>query len=60
MITDVDFIIRLDSNAILMTDSGNSHITRFPIRFELEKIDRVQVWGDVEQMLEVALKYKLR
>jgi len=58
----VNLKISFENSAIILTDNGNSVITKFDLQFELDRINRLQVYGNIKEMQEVSLKYnsKLR
>jgi hypothetical protein len=45
---------------VLIKDGGNSVVTDFPLMFEADKINRVQLWGNIAEMREVTLKFNQR
>lgn len=45
------------SNSVLINDKGNDLITVFPLKFDLELINRLQLWGNIKELYEVSLKY---
>lgn len=58
--TVVNLTLTFDRHSVLITERGNSLITNFELCFELDRIDCLQLWGDVEEMQEVSLKYNQR
>lgn len=54
---DVNLTLSFETGSVLITDSGNSLITKFPLKFELDRIDRLQLWGNVKELREISLKY---
>lgn len=53
----VNLKITFEKDAVLLIDNTNSIITKFRLHFELERISRLQLWGNIKELRTIALKY---
>lgn len=49
--------LTFEKDAVLLLDSTNSLITKFRLQFELDRICRLQLWGNIKELRTIALKY---
>ncbi|CRK98621.1 CLUMA_CG012106, isoform A [Clunio marinus] len=56
----VRLTLTFESTSVLITDIGSSLITKFPLNFELERVSRLQLWGNIKELQEISLKFNQR
>jgi hypothetical protein len=54
---DVNLTLSFENSDIMLTDKGHNLIACFSLNYELERINRLQLWGNVKELQEISLKY---